>query len=206
MLPGRRARRHAAPPASRGRAVEGAGISHGYRIAARSARTFSSGARALHRFREVTWSDGQHECQNGDRMTPCLSHLHGQTLSDVSFDPDTQEWVFTFTGQRALRVAAPWRLVFEGRIVIGCEDDGHLFGLEAPVDAKERVARAVEGQEVAEAAVNNVGDLDLRFRAGSTLQVFNVSCGYEGWQLFGPAGRQVVAQGGGRVVDSEQES
>ncbi len=139
-------------------------------------------------------------------MTPWLSHLHGQTLSDVSFDPDTQQWVFTFTGQRALRVAAPWRLVFEGRIVIGCEDDGHLFGLETPVDAKERVARAVEGQEVTEAAVNNVGDLDLRFHSGSTLQVFNLSCGYEGWQLFGPGGRYVVAQGGGRVVDSKHES
>ena len=145
--------------------------------------------------------------QNSDRMTPSLSHLHGQTLSDVSFDPDTQQWVFTFTGQRALRVAAPWRLVFEGRIVIGCEDDGHLFGLETPVDAKERVARAVEGQEVTEAAVNNVGDLDLRFRAGSTLQVFNLSCGYEGWPpLSGPGGRYMVAQGGGRVVDSKHES
>jgi hypothetical protein len=144
--------------------------------------------------------------QNSDRMTRSLSHLHGQTLSDVSFDPDTQQWVFTFTGQRALRVGAPWRLVFEGRIVIGCEDDGHLFGLERPVDAKERFARAVAGQEVTEAAVNNVGDLDLRFHSGSTLQVFNVSCGYEGWQLFGPGGRFVVAQGGGRVVDSEPES
>jgi hypothetical protein len=78
--------------------------------------------------------------------------------------------------------------------------------LETPVDSKERVARAVEGQEVAEAAVNNMGDLDVRFRSGSTLQVFNASCGYEGWQLFGPGGRYVVAQGGGRVVDSEQES
>lgn len=124
----------------------------------------------------------------------------------MSFDPDTHQWVFTFTGQRALRVAAPWRLVFGGRIVIGCEDDGQLFGLETPVDAKERVARAVEGQEVTEAAVNKLGDLDLRFRFGSTLQIFSVSCGYEGWQFFGPGGQYVVAQGGGRVVDSEQES
>ena len=139
-------------------------------------------------------------------MTQCLSHLHGQTLSDVSFDPDTQQWVFAFTGQRALRVAAPWRLVFGGNIVVGREDDGHPFGLETPVDAKERVARAIEGQDVTEAAVSNVGDLDLRFRSGSTLQVFNASCGYEGWQFFGPGGRSVVAQGGGRVVDSERES
>jgi uncharacterized protein DUF6188 len=151
-------------------------------------------------------SDGSMRCQNGQRMTQCLSHLHGQTLSDLSFDADTQQWVFAFTGQHALCVVAPWRLVFEGQIVVGGEDDGHFFGLETPVDAKQRVARAVGGQEVTEAAVNNVGDLDLRFRAGSTLQVFNASCGYEGWQLFGPGGRYVVAQGGGRVVDSEQES
>ena len=135
-----------------------------------------------------------------------LTHLHGQTLADVTVDVDTREWVFTFSGQRVLHVAAPWRLLSDGRILVGSEDDGHQFGGQAPVDARERVMRTVEERQVSEASVTRFGDLDLRFDSGSTLQVFNGSSGYEGWQLSGPGDRDVVAQGGGRVVDSAENT
>lgn len=137
-------------------------------------------------------------------MSAYLSYLHGQRLAAAALDADTQTWVFTFSGRCALQVGAPWRLVSEGHIVVGSDDDGHRFGLESPVDARERVTRAVGGQEVTEVSIKKFGDLDLSFASGATLQVFNGSSGYEGWQLFGPGERCVVAQGGGRVVDSEQ--
>lgn len=138
-------------------------------------------------------------------MSPDLSHLHGQRLSDVAFDADTHQWVFTFTGRRVLQITAPWRIVSETNIVHGCEDEGQLFGLSTPVDAKERIARAVAGTDVTHITVNQFGDLDVRFASSVSLQVFNDSSGYEGWQLFGPGERWVVAQGGGRVIGSEQE-
>jgi uncharacterized protein DUF6188 len=138
-------------------------------------------------------------------MTLYLSHLHGQSLASVGFDADTREWVFTFTGHLTLQVAAPWRMVSEEVIALGYEDNGHLFGLQTPVDANEWIQRATAGREVTEAAVNTMGDLDLRFGCGPLLQVFNASCGYEGWQLFGPGDRWVVAHGGGRVIDSQRE-
>lgn len=138
-------------------------------------------------------------------MSPDLSHLHGQRLSHAAFDADTHEWVFTFTGRRVLQITAPWRIVSETDIVLGRDDDGQLFGLNTPVDAKERIARAVAGKEVTHMTVSKFGDLDVRFASSVSLQVFNDSCGYEGWQLFGPGEKWVVAQGGGRVVDSKQE-
>jgi hypothetical protein len=135
-------------------------------------------------------------------MTQHLSHLHGQTLTAVALDRETHEWVFTFTGQCTLRVAAPWRLVNGGHIRVGGDDDGQRFGLGTPVRARELITRLVERQPVVDALAKDFGDLHLRFDSGPTLQVFNGSAGYEGWQLFGPGERTVVAHGGGLVTDS----
>ena len=137
-------------------------------------------------------------------MTLQLPHLCGRGLADLAFDAETHEWVFSFSGQCSLRVAAPWRMISESQIVAGCGDDGHWFGLEMPFDGRERVMRAIAGHVVSEASASEFGDLSVRFGSDSMLQVFNHSAGYEGWQLFGPGERIVVAQGGGRVLDSEK--
>jgi len=139
-------------------------------------------------------------------MALYLSHLHGQKLDGIALDADTHEWVFTFGGHCALRVAAPWRMVSAGHVVVGYQDDGQWFGLNTRFDARERITHAVAGQQVTKASVNEFGDLDLCFGSVSALQVFNGSSGYEGWQLFGPGERYVVAQGGGRVGDSAENS
>ena len=56
--------------------------------------------------------------------------------------------------------------------------------------------QSVESKEVTAATFNQYGDLEVRFGRDSTLQVFNHSAGYEGWQLYGPGNRYIVAQGG----------
>lgn len=87
-----------------------------------------------------------------------------------------------------------------GRIVLGWEDHGHSFGLAEPLDGPARAATVIGGAEVESAQVDaSSGDLSITFVNGTQLQVFNGSCGYEGWQLFGPGTRTVVAQGGGNV-------
>jgi len=141
----------------------------------------------------------------GERMAGRLPHLHGQRLADIACDAYCHEWVFTFSGECVLRVAAPWRVVSNGQIAVGYADDGQRFGLTEPFDTRERVMRIVAGQEITEASFSEFGDLAIHFGAGSLLQVFNGSAGYEGWQLGGPGKRLVVAQGGGRVADSDQK-
>ncbi len=135
----------------------------------------------------------------GDRS---LAHLHGEILESVTPDPETQDWVFALSGGMALRVAAPWRLVSDGQIVVGWEDDGQPFGLPQPCDARQRCASLVSGRRVESAIVGPLGDLVVRVEGGTVVEVFNASCGYEGWQLHGPGERWLVAQGGGRVVNS----
>lgn len=113
---------------------------------------------------------------------------------------ETREWCFTFRDEIALRVASPWRLMAGGRIELGWQDHGQLFGLAKPLDGPARAASLIGGAEVESAEIcSSSGDLAITFMNGSELQVFNGSCGHEGWQLRGPGTRTVVCQGGGNV-------
>jgi hypothetical protein len=105
-----------------------------------------------------------------------------------------------------LRVAAPWRIVSNGQIAVGYADDGQLFGLKAPFDAREHIIRSLAGKQITGASFTEFGDLTLLFGAGSVLQVFNGSAGYEAWQASGPGEPVVVGQGGGRVSDQRSTS
>ncbi|TMB23085.1 MAG: hypothetical protein E6J59_02600 [Deltaproteobacteria bacterium] len=130
-----------------------------------------------------------------------LPELKGKILESARLDGETEEWVFQFSGKICLQASAPWRLVVENRIRLGWRDHGHRFGLARPVDASERLPI---GSSVTEASIDDpTGDLSVGFVGGAILEVFNDSCGYEGWILNGPgANTYVVAQGGGTIVRS----
>ena len=138
-------------------------------------------------------------------MIRSLGQLSKQTLESASFDRDTKEWVFVFSGGVALRVSAPWRVVTHGQIALGWQDDGHRFGLPMPIDATERLGAFVRGHRIRSTTVSPSGDLAVDFGGECTLEIFNASCGYEGWQLQGPGQRWTVAQGGGNVSESEHD-
>ena len=130
-------------------------------------------------------------------------HLFERGLTSVSFNEVSSEWVFRFDDDVALQAIAPWRVVVDGRIVIGSCDEGHAFGLGDAIDARQQVRDAVGTSPVSRAWTDGPGDLHVQFGEIVTLHVFNHSAGYEGWQWFGPGERHVVALGGGRVHESE---
>ena len=138
-------------------------------------------------------------------MTRSLGQLSDLTLESASFDGDAKEWVFVFSGSVALRVSAPWRVMAQGQIAFGWQDDGQPFGLQMPINATERLGALILGRRAASATVSPSGDLAIDFGSDFTLEIFNASCGYEGWQLQGPGQRWTVAQGGGNVVDSDHD-
>ena len=142
-------------------------------------------------------------------MTSLLSDLERRTLERVHMDADTQQWVFAFTGRFVLQVSAPWRVVADGRIALGWQDDGHRFGLPTPVSATERLETMLYGKHVEGAVVGACGDLVVRFPGSLSLEIFNASGGYEGWILNAPGscprGRYVVGHGGGSVSESHDD-
>ena len=137
-------------------------------------------------------------------MSSVVTHLHGRKCQSVTPDEETHEWHFSFFGSVVLQVAAPWRIVSNGTIALGWRDHGQKFGLDKPMDAVRVAGSLIFGTPVASTEIDGTtGDLSVIFENGQSLQVFNGSGGYEGWVLNGPGNRWVVAQGGGRVIDSE---
>jgi hypothetical protein len=93
------------------------------------------------------------------------------------------DWVVGFDKDASLVVSSLWRLVESGRIRFTSQDDGHWFGLPAPLDAVTEVYHRLVGAAV-EAVELREGlfDLELRFSTGHLLQVIPDSSGYEAWQ------------------------
>lgn len=132
--------------------------------------------------------------------TAWIDELRGRLLLSLKYDEETFDWVLDFGDRYVLRVSCAWRLYAAGRIRLGHQDDGQLFGLKQPLDAKHRLLEALEGRCIVEVRLSEgSGDLVLDFGANSRLEFFNDSCGYEGWNLFLPGDRWVVAAGGGQL-------
>ncbi|HEV7353037.1 MAG TPA: hypothetical protein VGN74_07925 [Brevundimonas sp.] len=114
------------------------------------------------------------------------------------------DWVFHLGEAVSLAVGCHWRIVSAEGIVLTDGDDGHRFGLPAPVDAEARANASFAGATVASAAVDRVtADFQLRLSNGLHLDLLNNSSGYEGWEgRFRLAGEAValIAMGGGGLV------
>jgi hypothetical protein len=84
--------------------------------------------------------------------------------------------------------------------VLGWRDDGQGFGLSEPLDVAARVTTALAGTLVADTRTDTkTSDLHLTFGNGCELQLFNDSCGYEGWTAA-INGLSVIALGGGGIT------
>jgi hypothetical protein len=131
-----------------------------------------------------------------------IAWIRRVTCEDVALDAETHEWVFRFGRDIALRVAAPWRIIANGRVELGHEDHGQQFGLPRAVDGVVSAMALVGHRSVNEFSVAPVtADATIDFGGGCLLQIFNSSSGYEGWTLTGAHGAQVIAQGGGQLVE-----
>jgi hypothetical protein len=112
------------------------------------------------------------------------------------------DWAFVFgaAGDGSLLVTASlWRVVEGGRIAVTSEDDGHPFGLPAPMDAQEKSRGVFAGRLVRSVGVDAwTGDVTIQFEGDARLDVISSSAGYENWQAyFREADQDVILVGGG---------
>ena len=111
------------------------------------------------------------------------------------------DWNFNFGGGKNIAVSVPWRVVTTDGIAYGDEDDGQWFGLSAPVQGEARTNELLAGRSVVGVAVDEpTADLCVTFDDGTRLDLFNNSCGYEGWRVLIFKGQdeiEIVALGGG---------
>lgn len=116
------------------------------------------------------------------------------------------DWLVAFDKGVTLTIACLWRLVERGRIRCTSEDDGHPFGLPAPVNAAAEVnARLVGASVEAVDLRTDLLDLEVRFTTGRALQLIATSAGYEAWELCGPKRHFVAAPTGDPSPGSKRE-
>jgi hypothetical protein len=110
------------------------------------------------------------------------------------------DWVFSFDGRAHLTVSCLWRLLEGGQIKLTSEDDGHWFGLGAPIEAVTDVNRRLATASV-ESVTLRQGTLDvqLQFSNGLVLEILPDSAGYEAWTA-NDGSKQLIAVGGGELI------
>jgi hypothetical protein len=124
--------------------------------------------------------------------------LVGRTLKEV--EKKDSSWFFVLD-DGSIATESPWRLTTAEGIVVTSEDDGHPFGLPAPVNAADSVSKTVDQSPVNRFELRDrSSDLVLHFANGSTIEFLNLSSGYEGWRT--DHGRQsVFCMGGGGFTE-----
>ena len=123
---------------------------------------------------------------------------------NCSMEREPPFWRANFGDRFTMAFRVPWRIVANGRIAFGDEDDGQQFGLPAPLDGEAR-ASSVLGELIVQTlhVDEETGDLRIEFDCNTRIDVFNQSCGYEGWDAYYTAGSQrwgVIAMGGGELA------
>jgi hypothetical protein len=126
--------------------------------------------------------------------------LLGHICVDVLNREESDDWVFSFDGNRSLSAACPRRIIAEQRIVLGDEDDGHQFGLPEPLDGRKRAMNHLGNRAICGVRTrDDSGDLCVEFEGGNLLEIFNSSAGYEGWQCS-TFELSIIGVGGGKIV------
>jgi hypothetical protein len=109
-----------------------------------------------------------------------------------------ESWRFEFEGRTTLDVSCPWRILAKGRIALGNIDHEQQFGLPKSVDAKQEAERLLVTPITEVTLRDQTADLILDLGQGTSLEVFNSSSGYEGWECSS-TGLLAIAMGGGEL-------
>lgn len=131
-----------------------------------------------------------------------MTWLLGRRVEDVEKTDYT--WCFVLDDGSIVATESPWRLITAKGITVTSEDNGHPFGLPAPVNAAQRVKDAVGQIPISRFELRDkTSDLILHFSDNTAIEFLNLSCGYEGWRTtHGP--QELICMGGGRVTEFYQ--
>ena len=136
--------------------------------------------------------------QANKRFARCL----GQPCTTVT--RHEYSWTFEFGVAGVLTAECPWRIIAAGRIALTDTDDRQQFGLPAPIDAETEARTLLVGRQISSVVVaDTTADLEIRFDDGTSLELFNCSSGYEGWQAVvrdGEGNISIIALGGGGIA------
>jgi len=115
--------------------------------------------------------------------------------------PSDWFWQITFGNNAVVfGIETQWRLLKDGSIAFGDEDDGQQFGLPKPVDGSALCLEILKPSKVVTSEIRRgTADVTIAFDNGAVLELLNGSAGYEGWSCtFGEW--NIVGRGGGELA------
>ena len=127
------------------------------------------------------------------------SWMLGRPIVDVDI-ADSYQWRFFFERGLSIGIECPWRLLKDGCMAISSEDHLQQYGLPAPIDAVAVAKDLLAPHLITRVEIRDgTADLLIELTGDLRLEAIPFSRGYESWNVFGPSGFQVVAQGGGHL-------
>jgi hypothetical protein len=109
-------------------------------------------------------------------------------------------WRFVFEKPEYIQTQCLWRIARDNRVILTNEDDGHQFGLPAPIDAAMKASEAFASKSIRTVVLREfTADMLIEFVGGLRLEIIPTSGGYESWEVRGPGAICHVAQGGGQI-------
>ncbi len=128
-----------------------------------------------------------------------FSCMVGRVITGVQHI-EASQWSFTVEPSLGVGVECPWRILDADRIAISSEDHSQQYGLTARLDAASIATNLLASRPITRIEVRErTADLLLDFEGHFRLEVIPFSTGYESWNIFGPSGFHVVAQGSGQL-------
>jgi hypothetical protein len=107
--------------------------------------------------------------------------------ANVPDEGGTASIVMSFSDGTKLQ-AFYWRLIQDGRALLSSFDHQQKYGLPAPINGKEQLAKILEGEICSDAQFDaETADLIFLFGKTTKLQIFNFT-GYEIWDIRFPDG------------------
>jgi len=129
-----------------------------------------------------------------------LSFNTNSLFEEIRYDPNSNDWIFSFSHSISVLVSSFWRLLDNGKISLVSLDHGHQFGMPNSVDMTELLSGSLTGKALTGMhVVKNTGDLRLSFTDNMEIEIFITSTGYESYQ-FGINGKTYIALGGGDIA------
>ncbi|MGE5072958.1 MAG: hypothetical protein ACM3MF_05980 [Anaerolineae bacterium] len=113
---------------------------------------------------------------------------------------DEITWEFRFVGGIVVWTYGPWRLIGNGRIIMSSEADGFQVSHAESIDAAQRVLTETANSRVVAASISaNTGDLVIEFGGHVQLELLQISCLWQAWELL-VQDQRYVCTGDGRIA------
>lgn len=131
-----------------------------------------------------------------DNDAKVLGDLENHALGyGARFTRRENDWVLDIGEHLSICIEASWRLRTTEHILATDADDGHQFGLPAPVDAERSANDALRNLTVSSLRCDlGTADLQIGFSNELTIDVWTNSLGYESWQAY--VRKELFAVGG----------